>query len=76
MHRRDKEVRMEVDPPSTSGVTSHSQCNNTQHGYGSRDLESNMNGNGLLAPGTLKRSSSAPMINVLVSSASVEIRYV
>lgn len=73
MHRRDKEVRMEVDPPSTSHVTPN--CNNTQHGFGSRDLESNINGNGILAPGTLKRSSSAPMINVLVSSAAIEIRY-
>lgn len=66
---------MEVDPPSTSNVTPHLHCNNTQHGFTSRDLESSMNGNGMLAPGTLKRSSSAPMINVLVSSASIEIRY-
>ncbi|XP_045200211.1 P2R1A-PPP2R2A-interacting phosphatase regulator 1-like [Mercenaria mercenaria] len=61
-------IIMEVDPPSSNNIS-------PPIGYCSRDLESaGSNGkNSIPAPGTLKRCNSAPMINILVSTASMQI---
>ena len=58
---------MEVDPPNNVSPPL---------GYCSRDLESSGNNgkNNIPAPGALKRCNSAPMINILVSTASMQIR--
>lgn len=69
-----KQLTMEVDPPCSSSIQNQNQVGPITHGFNSRDLESSMNGNGIPVPGTLKRSSSAPMINILVSTSSLEIR--
>ncbi|WAR28715.1 F122A-like protein [Mya arenaria] len=64
---------MEVDPPSSNNISTPIHNPNPHHGLHSHDLESAMNGNGIPAPGALKRSSSAPMINILVSTSALEI---
>ncbi|XP_052221771.1 P2R1A-PPP2R2A-interacting phosphatase regulator 1-like isoform X2 [Dreissena polymorpha] len=68
-----KLFKMEVDPPSMNNMSTPIHGQNNFLLYNSRDLESAMNCNSFPAPGALKRSSSAPMIHVLVSSASLEI---
>lgn len=69
-------IIMEVDPPASQNMSSPLSGNIQTSGYNSRDLESAVsNGNNAIpAPGALKRCSSAPMINILVSTASMQIR--
>ena len=66
---------MEVDPPVSTNVGTRPIHSHGIAPYGSRDLESVANGNtedgGL---GTLKRSNSAPMINVLVANETSQSR--
>lgn len=69
---------MEVDPPTSNNITLQHHSPGASSGYASRDLESTMNNannNGIPTPGILKRCSSAPMINILVSTAGMQIRY-
>lgn len=75
-------IKMEVDPPTvvTDGLQNHNQGHADMirgSVISSRDLESAMNTNGnnndVPAPGSLKRCNSAPMINILVSTAGMQI---
>lgn len=66
---------MEVDPPSSHILSPPLHGNAQASGFSSRDLESAVShgNNSIPAPGTLKRCNSAPMINILVSTASMQI---
>lgn len=64
---------MEVDPPTAANISSTPIHGHGIAPYSSRDLESVTNGNTDAAgSGMLKRSNSAPMINVLVENATTE----
>lgn len=63
---------MEVDPPSNS-IQTPGRIQDCPSGFRHEEDAETDDANGLPAPGALKRSNSAPMINVLVSSASNEI---
>lgn len=66
---------MEVDPPVTTNISSTPIHVHGMTPYSSRDLESVTNGNtNDIGLGTLKRSNSAPMINVLVANTNTETR--
>ena len=66
---------MEVDPPTAATISSTPVHSHGIAPYSSRDLESATNGTtDTTGTGMLKRSNSAPMINVLVSSTSTETR--
>ena len=65
---------MEVDPPVSANITTTPIHSHGIAPYSSRDLESVTNGNTEDGLGTLKRSNSAPMINVLVANETTESR--
>ncbi|KAL4219755.1 hypothetical protein ACF0H5_020169 [Mactra antiquata] len=67
---------MEVDPPTSNNIALQHHGTSASSGFASRDLESTMNNggnNGIPTPGILKRCNSAPMINILVSTAGMQI---
>lgn len=64
---------MEVDPPAAANISSTPIYCHRIAPYCSRDLESITNGSTeTTGSGMLKRSNSAPMINVLVANANIE----
>ena len=66
-----------MDPPTAANISSTPIHGHGIAPYSSRDLESVTNGNTDAAgSGMLKRSNSAPMINVLVENATTETRYI